>query len=275
MCLDESADALPDPGLARVRAELIRVQVERLRCPYWLPGETSRYAELRRREEAIQNQFAQAILGPAAGTGTEVWFSRGFPCLRMPAATFIGHAHRFAHLRPPVLKVTDAADRWYDVFTHPHLALVTDLVLYGQGPWNRAADSWSLSASVIGRMGELGGHNRLRGLDLSRCRIGDGGLYELVEYANVWRLEDLDLSHNDIEYGGLMELLLSSIPATLRRVNLCGNPIADLGAEAIAKRWPDNPALKWIRLEGTRIGPRGRRALRDRFGDRVELDAGA
>src|SRR5262245_53903015 len=77
--LDEHADALPDPALARVRAEFIRVQTERLRCPYWLPDHTARYGELIRREHALERYYAAAILGPAAGVGgIEVRFDRGF-----------------------------------------------------------------------------------------------------------------------------------------------------------------------------------------------------
>src|SRR5262245_27966022 len=88
--LDEHADATPDPELARVRAEFSRVQVERLRCPYWLPDHTERYAQLSRREQAIQSRYTAALLGPAAAPGEiEVGFSRGFPCLRMRVGMFL------------------------------------------------------------------------------------------------------------------------------------------------------------------------------------------
>jgi uncharacterized protein (TIGR02996 family) len=270
--LDESADTLPDPELARVRAEFIRAQVERLRCPYWLPGHVARYAELRCREREIEAQYRAAILGDAANVGAiGVYFTRGFPCLSMLAGVFLAHAERFAPLRPPILKVTNAADHWYDLFTHPLLPLVTDVSMT---TWSESDTAWSLEPAIIGRMGELGTHNRVRGLDLSHCRVGDDGLYQLAERAAVWRLDDLDLSHNDIQYSGLVELLATPLPRALRRVNLCGNPITYNGARVLAERWPADGPLKWLRLEGTRIGVAGREVLRARFGEKVEFGPG-
>ncbi len=265
--LDEHADDAPDPELSRVRAEFIRVQVERHRCPYWLADQLARYRELSQCERVIQDRYTAAILGIAAGT-SEVWFSRGFPCLRMSAGTFLAHAQRFEQLRPPVLTVTDVREQWYDLITHPHLPLITNLTMNSR---SGQPGPWAVDAAVLGRLGELGRHNRLRGLDLRACHVGDTGLVHLAEHADVWRLEELDLSHNDIQYSGLMEVLLTSIPDTLRRVNLCGNPITDLGAKALAKRWPANEPLKWLRLEGTQISPAGRALLRARFGEKVEF----
>jgi uncharacterized protein (TIGR02996 family) len=271
--LDEHADATPDPELARVRAEFIRVQVERLRCPYWLPGHTERYAQLSGREQTIQNRYAAAILGPADAPGEiEVWFSRGFPCLRMRVYTFLAHADRFEQFRSPLFNVIDAVDNWYELVTHPQFPIVTNLTMVSRPPWSRRLGEWALDGTVVGRMGELARHNRLRGLDLSRCLVGDAGATRLAERADVWRLEDLDLSHNNIAYTGLLELLRSPLAAALRRVNLCGNPITDRGARALADRWPADGPLKWLRLEGTQIGPDGAAALRARFGEKVELD---
>lgn len=271
--LDEHADALPDPELARVRAEFIRLQTERLRCPYWLPGYTARYAELSRREAEIQSRYTAAVLGPAGeAAGVEVWFSRGLPCLRMRVAAFLANAERFEYLRAPVLIVTDAAENWYDLVTHPLFRLVTNLTLAPAPEWGPRVSSWSLDPAVVGRMGELARSNRVRGLDLSWCHVGDAGVTHLAECAAAWpRLEDLDVSHNDIEYTGLVELLLSPLPANLRRLNLCSNRFNDRAAEALAARWPAGDALKWIRLENTGIGPLGRHLLRERFGEKVEL----
>jgi uncharacterized protein (TIGR02996 family) len=271
--LDEHADATPDPELARIRAEFIRVQVERLRCPYWLPGHTERYAQLSRREQTIQSRYTGAILGANYAGGIEVWFSRGFPCLRMRVGTFLMHAHRFEQFRAPQFVVTGAVENWYELVTHPQFPIVTNLtmVLPSGSPDARGSAQWSLDGAVIGRIGELARHNRLRGLDLSWCFAGDKGVFCLTEHPDTWRLEDLDLSHNDIEYAGLMELLLSPITAVLRRVNLCGNRITDRGARALADRWPVDGPLKWLRLEGTEIGPDGAAALRARFGEKVEL----
>lgn len=41
---------------------------------------------------------------------------------------------------------------------------------------------------------------------------------------------------------------------------------------AYADRWPADGPLKWLRLEGTRIGTEGAAVLRARFGEKVELD---
>jgi hypothetical protein len=189
----------------------------------------------------------------------------------MPVEAFLAHAARFAQLRPPELTVTNVAGQWYDLFTHPHLPAATRMQMYTPRPWG-GSPPWSLTADVVGRLGELGRGNRIRGLDLSRCRAGDGAAIQLAEHAEVWHLEDLDLAHNDVEYTGLMALLLSPIPEKLRRVNLCGNPLNDRCAQVLAERWPSTDSLKWLRVEGTNIGPRGRQVLLDRFGPKAEVD---
>jgi uncharacterized protein (TIGR02996 family) len=90
------------------------------------------------------------------------------------------------------------------------------------------------------------GHTRsLRSLILYRCKLSDSSAGQLAAWTHA---------------------------ATLRLLNLSHNPITDAGAFALA----DSPHLTDIDrldLTHTRIGPDGRRRLRERFGDRVSIEA--
>jgi uncharacterized protein (TIGR02996 family) len=253
------------------RAEFIRLQIEignLVRSVSAARG--PEFDELLRRERELLAAIRPEQLGPLATLRDdfEATFDRGFVAkLQMYAGVFVQHAAHVAALRPPpTVVLTDVADLWYDVITSPHLPAVTHLVMTSQ-PY---PTDWSLAAFVVRTMGALGAHNRLRGLSLARCRVGDQGLVFLAERADVWRLEELDLSANDIQYG-LLDLIESPITRTLRRVNLSHNPITELGAVVLAERWPTGSPLRHLDLRYTDIGPDGERALRARFGGVVVL----
>jgi uncharacterized protein (TIGR02996 family) len=135
----------------------------------------------------------------------------------------------------------------------------------------------------------------LTALDLTDNVLGNDGTKELAGSPHLGRLERLVLAHNDLGPDGLQALLAASaagvehlalgrnllgnrgarlLAATplprLRELLLPRNRLSSQGAKALA----DSPflgGLERLELGNNPIGPEGRQALRDRFGDRVRF----
>ena len=81
------------------------------------------------------------------------------------------------------------------------------------------------------------------------------------------------MSDNDLTDDAIDLLLNSWLPPQLKRLILGGNDITDVGAIALAERWPTGDAdrLENLNLRFTNIGQAGQAALLRRFGGRVDL----
>lgn len=113
---------------------------------------------------------------------------------------------------------------------------------------------------------------RLEVLDLEGCGVNDLHC-DLAFSFSVPSLRDLDLSNNDFSDAGVSNLLSTDLPQQLKRLILGGNDITDVGAIALADRWPTGGGdkLEHLNLRFTHIGQAGQSALLRRFGGRVVL----
>jgi uncharacterized protein (TIGR02996 family) len=108
----------------------------------------------------------------------------------------------------------------------------------------------------------------LRLLDLGNNGIGVAGARALAESPHLTGLTDLRLNWNDLEDEGVAILAGSPALRCLAALNLKGNRIGNAGARALI----DSPylgALDRLELQSNRMDARRRRALRERFGERV------
>lgn len=255
-----------------LRAEFIRLQcrIKRLEADHaGAPGRSaalSAQVHLWKRQEELIAHHRDALLGPLANVldHSQLGFDRGFlPHLRLEARLFLAHAPRVAALSPPTeITVSEAVACPDELFAAPELSAVTRLAMRGGAGWGGA-----LGAATVRRLGQLGGHNRLRALDLRGCVITDLGLTYLAEYDETWKVDTLDLSGNGIEEAGLLALLRSAIPGRLRRLSLSSNPLTAVALRALIREWPAGARLEYLSLAGVRGAaqlPSG--AFDERFG---------
>jgi uncharacterized protein (TIGR02996 family) len=264
------ADWLDEHGQP-LRAEFIRVQIEIARNEH-LPR--ARYADLfQRNRELLVNQRAE-LLGPltALPTSANVEIQRGFvSVIELPVRAFLSHSALVAAQRPrPQVSVTGILGRLLDFLLNPHTDCVThfrgrpehpdDMV--PQYPDDEDADLIDL----IERM------TRLEALDLNGCRVTDLHC-DLAFNFSVPSLRTLDLSNNLITDGGVLDLLRTDLPRQLAQLSLAWNRITNVGALALAERWPSGAGdkLEKLNLRYTQIEQGGRWALLARFGGRVDL----
>jgi Ran GTPase-activating protein (RanGAP) involved in mRNA processing and transport len=110
---------------------------------------------------------------------------------------------------------------------------------------------------------------RLTALRLGSNSLGNEGARALASSPHLHQLGSLDLRYNDIEAGGIEALAASPSLLQLVRLNVTGNHIGDAGALALARGFPN---LRSLEAYWNSIEDEGRRALVDRFGDRVLLE---
>ncbi|MCB9766319.1 MAG: hypothetical protein H6739_41470 [Alphaproteobacteria bacterium] len=112
----------------------------------------------------------------------------------------------------------------------------------------------------------------LRGLHellLSSNPIGNTGGVALAG-ADLPDLEKLYLSHTSLDDSAAAAFAAAGGLGALTHLNLDGNGLTDDGAKALAAS-PGLQRIEWLSLRDNLIGEDGRAALKERFGDRVEL----
>jgi uncharacterized protein (TIGR02996 family) len=210
---------------------------------------------------------------------------------------------------PWLARLTDLDMRGYDArysafifhpgrasqfFASPHLGSLTALRLgccwqgvevaeeLARSPSLRRLEVLELRDCWVGRGGDgmasaLAGWSRLAGLaelDLTDDGIGDLGVVALVESARLSGLRVLRLGSNGIGDVGACALACSPHLAGLHTLELHGNmnppAIGDRGARALA-RSPYLAGLARLDVSWCALGAAGKAALRDRFGDRVNV----
>ncbi len=151
------------------------------------------------------------------------------------AALALAASPRLARLTTLVLGGNDFSDSAVRVLARSPLARgLTRLGLAGSGEMTDAgARALAASPALAGMVW----------LDLSQSQVGDGGARALAESSHLGRLASLVLRDNHIGEDGALALADSPHLTRLRRLDLSGN----------------------------RVGDGAQQALRDRFGDAVEL----
>ncbi len=266
------ADWLQENGRP-VRAEFIRVQIEIARRDH-LPREAlNQYVDLFQRNQELIDGHRAELLGPLAVLPAEmqIEFRRGFPeFIELPVRSFLTHSERISELRPlPRVGVTGVADRWLTFLLNPHTSCVTQFSGYSNHPEDVSPEYPISESDLIEGIERMA---RLESLDLEGCGISDLHC-DLAFSFSVPALRNLDLSNNLITDGGVIDLIRTDLPRQLRRLILGGNDITDIGAVALAERWPagDADRLEHLNLRFTNIGQVGQAALLRRFGGRVDL----
>ena len=110
---------------------------------------------------------------------------------------------------------------------------------------------------------------RLTRLALGSNRIGNAGAQRLATAEGLSQLESLRLESAQLGDPGALAILSSPLLPRLRRLDFASNQLTDAGAVAIAA--VEGRELASLDVSANRIGARGERALRARYGDRVRI----
>lgn len=246
-----------------LRAKFIRVQCE-LACSELSDERWSQLQERKDALEANRDRWAAQLPKLAGVRWNPIDFPRGFvwdvwcddaESFRRNAAAIFALApiqsasfRRLRSLRP-VLEV-------------PELSRIRRLILegFGLGP----ADAQALAASP---------HvSNLAARHFSGNRIGDAGARALAASPHLLRLDNLDLGHNGIGDEGVAALAASPVVSTLSHLGFAGNLLKNSGAMALASS-PNLGQLTGLTLwECRKIGPKGKEALKVRFGNTVSFE---
>ena len=263
------ADWLDEHGRA-ARAEFIRLQVELAKKAQLPPAIRPHSVDLERRQQQLQDDHYDELLGPFAGLGgvEEFTFDRGFvDALTLDVDTFLRHAAALAAAVPaPAVEVEGVSARLSEFLQCPHLGLVTRIAAHSA----EAAENGTEFPSDDDLIAARNRLTNLKSLDLEDCRIGDFGAGILAR-ADFPALVEADLSGNHITDFGVVELLAWPSIRRLRRLVLGGNPIGDQGAFELADRLGPRNQIEDLNLRFTEIGRDGQRALLARFGGRLQL----
>lgn len=271
------------------RAELIHTQcgLDRVH-PADLPARLQRAAALLKKHK----RFWVAPLKLASINGN--WeFRRGFlDAGKITARRFVVVAPKLFELAPMLRALTfpEASNELVELAASPYLARLDDISLHQLCECGKCKIELELPALF-----RSGYASNLRRLVLSACRIDSanaGLLFESMQLANV---RVLDLHDNRITADGLAALV--DRPHTYTRLILAGNPLGDAGARALAGAtalaveeldlsectiedagaralaeapWSDGVIKLVLRGNSIPKGP-ARVALRERYGNRLEL----
>jgi uncharacterized protein (TIGR02996 family) len=242
-------------------AELVRVQCEITQ----LRDADPRKEELRRQEAGLLERFQSHWFGPLHEMGLTGRFRRGFMEVTLNGiGAFVELTERICRL-PWVLQCnirdSDAG-----------LAAVQSLVA---SPHLRRIRSLDLSRSKIGNrgleiLGSAEGSFRPTALHFNSSNISSRGVQALVHGVDLSRLVELRLSTNGIGEQGALDLSRCTKCVSLRTLDLSFNRLGSIGGEYLAESRVLN-RLQALYVRGSSIGPRGKRALRRRFGPRVHI----
>jgi uncharacterized protein (TIGR02996 family) len=271
------ADWLDEHGQG-VRAEFIRVQIEVSHIEQLPRIELNRYVGLFRRQQELLDNHRAELLGPLArlAAGVRVEFSRGFLGeVMLSAFHFNQYRHLLAGVQPlPRITVEGPVGvvRSFLGFAVPHATADAQLELVTAIRTLPDAEEDDWPANLQYAAFDAQTWPRLDTLDVSGCHLGDSGLAMLF-WSSYPALIDLDLSGNDLSDGAVESLLSTALPKQLKRLILGGNDITDVGAVALANRWPTgaDDRLETLNLRFSPIGQAGHAALLRRFGGRLEL----
>jgi uncharacterized protein (TIGR02996 family) len=252
------ADWLEEQG--DPQAELIRLQVE-------LAGqcEPDRREMLKAREREMLADLDAEWLEPVRDLGLQGRFRRGFLEVTVSGVRlFLESAKRLftcpwvlhAHLHDGVADLEDIAE----LAASPYFARLQKLDLDGCRIGNDGMHKLALSPCRC----------RLTELRVNRARLSTAGLQVLIREMDLSRLIVLELRNNAIGAHGVLDLARSPRLTQLQRLDLSYNNLGTYGGEYLSEsRYLGQ--LKDLFVRGNRIGPRGRKALRRRFGFRVHL----
>lgn len=254
------ADWLEEQG--EPLAEMIRIQCE---LAHLGGGAERRRAQLLDRERELRVLHEAEWFGAMQALGVSGRFLRGLVEVHVSGIhLYLDMAERLLCL-PHVLHVrlTDAAATRDEVRALAASAAFMHV---------RRLD---LSRSRLGNDGIL--HlakaerpGRLSHLDFSSNLISSTGLRYLVESVDLSDLVELRFSGNGIGEGGALALARCPRLSRLRILDLSYNQLGTVGGEYLSEAVSLNH-LQCLLVRGNSIGPKGKKALRRRFGPRVHL----
>ncbi len=242
--LEEQGD---DPSIAR--AELIRVQVELAT----LAPNSRRAQQLTARLNELLAQWERIWLEGWADVLDGWTFRRGLvEAIRADASVFLDHADDWFARWPTltVARLTRARGHLADLAASPWLAHLRGLDLSDNGidadalaeltdsPFLCLLQALDLGDNPIGPRGAhllatAHAADELSELHLARCRLGSGGLGELLDgRARQWRR--LDLSNNGLYRRDLVDLADSPVLRQLVALDLSSNPLQEDATSVLA-----------------------------------------
>jgi uncharacterized protein (TIGR02996 family) len=276
--LDDHADALPDPGAARIRAEFIRLQCELKKYEDEPRAEQDRYVELYRRQDAILTRHLSALLGPLGDKvipDMDVILDRGFVSqLRLTASLFLELAGSIGELRPPPrLIVTGAAGLLEQIGVRPESRQIAELHFQAHRGGPAEAGPGSL-LDLLNFVGDDPSSKwpRLQILRLESSDLGEFGLGVLSQSSRFPALTHLDVTACEISDDGIRDLVASPLWTRLEHLVLDANPISDEGATLLGNAAQSASHLEYLNLKRTGITSEGHRVLFRHFPRRTKLD---
>jgi uncharacterized protein (TIGR02996 family) len=111
---------------------------------------------------------------------------------------------------------------------------------------------------------------QLRSVCLAHNRIGARGALGLAECPHLAGVATLDLTHCHIGDDGLRALLSSPCLPQLKALHLWNNDLSEAGAHLLVKA-PTVTSLAYLSIGCNPLGETGKAALRERFGENVNL----
>jgi hypothetical protein len=125
------------------------------------------------------------------------------------------------------------------------------------------------SAPRLGRLARLELAGSSGSLAHAGHCFGDKGVKALASGSGLPRLAALDLRRQRLTAKGIGYLAGSRLAEQLTWLDLRGNSLGDTGVKRLlAAKWP---ALVWLDVRNTDVGPRARAALRKKFGAGVRF----
>ena len=112
----------------------------------------------------------------------------------------------------------------------------------------------------------------MRQIEFKSVKPGAVGVQALAANPALARLRTLALPHNKLVDKAVAALAAGKYLTNLQILDLSDNNIGDAGAEALATSGTLANLRELNLRENPRLTDRGKQALRDRFGDRVDLD---